>query len=134
MKYELTLTIKPLWYQYPPQEQFRLALYYLEPLLKDVEISLVAELTGEHNVHFHGFLELDSLVEKDKFLNKFRGCRTKFFGKKTCNQVVFENSYIKYMRKDLKKTREILPDPIVRDSYGIFSMKFNYLDEQVPDF
>lgn len=125
MKYELTLTLKPQLYQHPPQEQYRLAHHYLQDILQLYEVSLVAELTQDHNIHFHGIIELDSIQSKDKFLNKFRGCRSKFFGRKTCSQLLFEESYIKYMRKDLEKTRVIISDPIVRDSFGVFKILFN---------
>lgn len=124
MKYEVTLTLKPQWYQFPPQEQFRKALPYLEDILKPYEVSMVAELTGEHNVHFHGILELKDLMEKNTFLNKFRGSRSKLFGRKTCSQVKFEDSYKKYMKKNLEETKQIIRDPIVKDFFGVFKTIF----------
>lgn len=128
MKYEICLTIKPLWYRLPPPEQFELALKYLNSILEGYEVSLVAELTQEHNVHFHGILELKDHTAKDRFLNKFRGCKSSFFGKKSCSQLMFEDSYKKYMKKDLELTKQIIRDPIVRDDFGIFKTIFEYTE------
>jgi hypothetical protein len=82
---------------------------------------MVAELTGEHNVHFHGIIDLKDIEAKDKLLNKFRR-HTKIFGRKTCNQVQFEDSYKKYMRKSFSETSLIIKHPILLDILGIFSM------------
>jgi len=124
MKYELCLTIKPVWYRLLPQEQHNIAVRLLEEVHPEYQMSLVAELTGEHNVHYHGIVELADIPEKDLFLNKFRGALSKFFGRKTCSQLQFETSYKTYMRKDLDKTRLIIKDPIVRDSFGVFKTIF----------
>lgn len=123
MKYEITLTLRPYIYKEVPQHQFKIAVKMLEEILPLYQVSLVAELTQENNVHFHGIIELSDLIERNKFLNRFRRFH-KLFGKKTVNQVKFEDSYIKYMKKDIENTKLIIPDPIVRDSFGIFGNLF----------
>lgn len=128
MKYELTLTLKPTMYSYKPQDQFNLTRDILFGIfypnnIEHYGVTCIAELTSEHNVHYHCLLELKSLKQKDKLLNAFRK-HNKIFGRKTCEQVKYEESYKEYIIKDLKKTREIITDPIVCDYYGLASMKF----------
>lgn len=120
----MTLTLKPAWYQYTPQIQYDIGFKYLWDILVPYKASFIAELTGENNVHFHGMIELENLEARAKFLNKFRGCRCKYFGRKSCSQVLFQDSYMKYMRKDMTATRVCIKDPIVRDHFGIFKMLF----------
>lgn len=113
-----------------PQEQFDKANALLFDILAPFECSMVAELTGELNVHFHGLIELKNIEHKSKLLNKFRGFGMKMWGRKTCDQVVFLDSYKKYMRKSLDETRKLIKDPIVRDTFGVFSMQtFDDLQE-----
>lgn len=124
MKYELTITLKPQLYQFPPQKQFDLSSQILwHVLLEFVEVSAVAELTSTHNIHYHCVISLEDLRHKDRLLNRFRPY-CKVFGRSSCSQIMYEDSYINYMRKDLEKTKQIIKDPIVRDSFGIFKTIF----------
>lgn len=128
MKYEFTLTLKPTMYQWTASEQFNLT----NKILYDVfypnnqrlyNATAVAELTGEHNVHYHCIVELDGIEAKEKLLNKFRK-HAKIFGRKSLTQVQFEDSYKKYIIKNLDETRKIIKDPVVCDYYGLCTMKF----------
>lgn len=125
MKYEVTLTLRPHLYQFTPNKQFQLTS---ELLWKITEpwgecCTFVAELTNENNIHYHGVVVLNDLMERNRFLNRFRP-HAKVFGRKTCMQVKYELSYEEYMRKDFKYTEEIIGHcPIVRDAHSIFSMK-----------
>jgi len=67
MKYELTLTLRPIYYQYTPQNQFNMANMILFDILSPYEVSLVAELTNEQNIHFHGLIELEDIRSKCNF-------------------------------------------------------------------
>ena len=63
MKYELTVTLKPMMYRLTAREQFE----YTKPIMINILNSMfgdnytcVAELTGENNVHYHCLIELRS--------------------------------------------------------------------------
>lgn len=128
MKYELTLTLRPQWYMLTAAEQHKKAkeilldIFYPNGFMK-YSVSCIAELTNEHNVHYHCLIELKDLEDKDKLLNKFRR-NSKFFGRKSCSQVQYEDSYKSYMIKSIEDTRKIIGDPIVCDSYGVASIRF----------
>lgn len=128
MKYELTLTLHPSNYQVSAADQHK----HCKDILIDIfypngfpaySVSCIAELTGEHNVHYHCMIDLKDIEAKDKLLNKFRRYR-KIFGRKSCNQVKYEDTYKSYMIKDIEVTRKIIGDPIVCDFYGLYQMRF----------
>lgn len=130
MKYEVTITLKPSLYQHKPRDQYDLTRQALLNILeKYVECTMIAELTMEHNIHYHGMVELKDIKDKDKFLNRFRPY-SKMFGRKTCNQVKFEKSYIEYMSKNLPQTECIIGDPVIRDFYGSAKCIFEYVPHE----
>lgn len=123
MKYEVTLTLRPYMYSMTAAEQYRTVKPRLFEILKPYkECTCIAELTNEHNVHFHMMIELDSHKHKDKFLNEFRN--VKMFGRKSCTQVQFEESYRKYITKEIDKTNLLIGCPVVRDFYGCAGVLF----------
>jgi len=76
MKYELTLTLRPMMYNLSAKEQFRISKEHLIDLFMpngfpQYHISCIAELTGEHNIHYHCMIEIGSIEDKDKLMNKF---------------------------------------------------------------
>lgn len=123
MKYEVTITLKPLMYQYTPREQHDRCKNILFDIFEPFQVSCTAELTKEHNVHYHSIVELADLQHKDRFLNRFRK-HCKIFGKKSCSPVMWEDSLRDYIKKDIDITREITGDPIIRDSFGVFKCLF----------
>jgi len=134
MKYEFTLTLKPLMYQYTPQQQYDQTKDILYQIFypnnqQKYQVTCVAELTQEHNVHYHCIIELEGLLDKDKLINKFR-THSKTFGKKSLTQVKYEDSYKKYIIKNLSETKLVIKDPVLCDHYGLCSMKFQ---EEIQD-
>jgi len=123
MKYEFTLTLRPMLYDKKPDEQFKYVHDNLWFLLAPYKASCVAELTQELNVHFHGIIELRDILEKNEFLNRFRHFN-KMFGRKTCSQLMYEDTYRKYMKKSIEETKKILLDPIIRDDFAVFQTIF----------
>lgn len=117
MKYEFTITLKPQMYRYSAKEQFDKTRQYLNDKFVGYCVSCVAELTQDHNVHYHAMIELKDMTMKDKFLNQFRGSAT--WGRKTCTQIVHERKWEEYLKKDITKTREVLGYPIVCDNFEI---------------
>lgn len=128
MKYEFTLTLHPSNYinsaadQHKNSKQILTDIFYPNGF-PAYQVTCIAELTQDHNVHYHCMIDLKDLEIKDKLMNKFRRYR-RVFGRKTCTQVVYEESYKAYLVKDLDKTRRIIGDPVVCDFYGVATMKF----------
>lgn len=129
MLYEITVTLKPTMYGLTPTEQYKLTKAYMREVLEGYQSSCVAELTQEQNVHYHCMVKLDDVKHKTKLLNRFRKYHQKVFGRKSCTQVCYENSYKKYMAKDLKATQEVLGlDPVVTDAFGVCKTIFEEVD------
>lgn len=119
MKHECTITLRPLLYSKTATQQFEIVAPIIKDIFRPYKSSIIAELTGEHNVHFHALLEIEGAPAKDTFLNRFRGYN-KYFGRKTCTAVQYETSYEKYLCKDYQTTSKILNNPVVKDDYKLF--------------
>lgn len=107
MRYELTVTLRPLLYRHSPAEQLRMTWPVLNDLLDETRATVVAELTQEENIHYHCLLELADARQKTRLLNRFRRYHN-LFGRKTISQVLDELAYTKYMQKDLAVTRPVI--------------------------
>lgn len=124
MKHEFTLTLRPLLYSKTPQQQFDITSSLIKQVLSRYKYTLIAELTQEHNVHYHGLVDIEGIVAKDAFLNCFRSLN-KYLGRKSCTGVQYESSYEKYMVKDIDKTFKVITDPVVKDDYKIYIKPFD---------
>lgn len=122
MKYEITLTIKPQYYQHTSLFQFDMCFPKLIEILSGYKCSLIAELTIEHNIHYHGIVELESIQDKNKLLNKFRPFKQ--IGRKRVCPVQWEETWISYIKKDIENTKLIIPFPVVKDDYRIWTIGF----------
>lgn len=132
MLYEFTITLRPRLYSMTPQEQYDYCYPILRTILGDYKCSCIAELSQENNVHFHAKIDLKDFRARDILLNKFRKHHT-IFGKKTCTQLINEPQYDEYMRKDMKKTGEIIKDYQVMDYFEIYgNMNPKYFSEMKP--
>jgi len=121
MKHELTVTLRPVLYDKTPQQQFDITSQYMKTALFPYKATCVAELTHEHNVHYHCLVEVEGILDKNKLLNRFRQFN-KHLGRKTCSAVQYEESYEKYLIKSYQDTAKILPDPFVKDDYKISNL------------
>lgn len=142
MKYELTLTLRPIMYSLTPDQQFTatsgVIKAVLERFFQGAKYTAVAELTEENNVHYHCLVELTNHMDRNDLLNSFRwkGVNN-IFGRKTCSQVVYEESYLRYMVKSTLKTSDIIKaNPVICDYYKALSHKYNILGyfEDEPDY
>lgn len=131
MKHELTVTLRPMMYSMTAKQQFDITKRFILDILKPYKHTTVAELTGEHNVHYHSIVEIEGIKMKDELLNRFRGYN-KHLGRKTCTGLQFEKSYEKYLFKDYKDTFAVLgADPVLKDDYNLRS---EHTDVKLYDF
>lgn len=120
MKHEITLTLRPLLYTRTAKEQFEMVTPLIRVALHGYKYSMVAELTKEFNIHYHGIIDIHGPIQKNALLNKLRPLN-RFLGRKRCEAVRFEESYENYIKSDLKETQQIVADPVVKDDYKIFN-------------
>ena len=125
MLYELTITLNPKIYKYTALEQFKRTskiVYKIFSLSCRYDVTVVAELTKQENIHYHCMVELKDRPEKSHLINVFR--KHGLLGRYTLEPIKYEHNYIDYMKKDISQTFEVLGRcPIVVDDYGIFDYK-----------
>lgn len=120
--YFFTVTLLPIMYKKDIDKQYDETaneLYVSLKLLSE-KITLVAELTRQFNVHYHGIIKLEG--SKRKFVNMFRG--DKKFGYVSLAPIKEGTSskVYAYISKDIKiSTEELGRRAILRDDYNVFS-------------
>lgn len=131
--FELTITLRPICYKWDPQKQLLLTWPYLKSSLNGYKKSIVVELTGEFNIHYHCLVELPAgnkthvvpagteVQHKNIILNRLREFH-KYFGRKTFQMVQYEQSYREYMIKDYHKTSKIIYNPILHDDFKLIDL------------
>lgn len=124
MKFELTITLKPFMYTYTAKEQFRMTRDKLVDIIGKRRCTAVAELTRENNIHYHCIVNVEGELDRDSLLNRFRP-HSKIFGKKSLEQVRYEDSFEKYVCKDIQRVALIIGHyPVIMDGYNIDQRDF----------
>lgn len=119
MRYEFTLTLKPALYRHSAKEQYRITSNIVHEIIGNYKVSVVAELTSQNNIHYHGIVELTDFAHRDAFINKIRQWH-KEMGRYSCSQLVDEPVWIEYMRKNTSKTDSVINKwPWVKDDFKI---------------
>jgi len=124
MLYEVTITLKPYLYHLDQDGQYKKTANDVRDMFSPqrYRVSAICELTKDFNIHYH---LLVSEVEKSKnpplgisnILRKY-----KWMGRRSVDQVCYVQSYVEYLKKDLKKTGDIIKGcPRIRDDYDILS-------------
>lgn len=119
--YTFTITLKPTLYRFEPEEQYDRTISHLIVTLKLLSnnFSLVAELTQNMNIHFHGIIELH---HKKKWYTTFR--QSDIFGFTSCREVTNMQGWVDYISKELAITKtNMARQPILHDDYNIFDVE-----------
>lgn len=132
MLYEFTLTLRPRLYKYTAQEQFDYVYNTLRSILDKYKCSMIAELTGENNIHMHAKIELKDFKERNNLINKLRSYHMTF-GKKTITQLINEPKYDAYMLKDIAITMQVIKQPVVMDAFDLFTKIYKPYIEQYEE-
>lgn len=119
MLYEFTITLLPLTYSKSAKEQKALIHNKLIEILAIYKVSAVYELTSVNNVHVHMMIEFVDHKHRNKFIDSLRPLKKGIVGRCSCSQLIHQGKWEKYMAKDLESTREIIGDPIIKDSFNI---------------
>lgn len=120
--YAITLTLKPVIYRHAPEKQFSLVSENIRNNFPNCQFTIIAELTKQYNIHFHGFIKVDLNkinIHPEKYLfDRIR--KYSALGFAVIKQVTEYNVWKDYILKDKKNTESILNlDPVVRDDYGL---------------
>lgn len=119
MKYEITVTLKPSLYRLSHRDQHSKCFVPILSVVKGYRTSLMMDLTGELNVHYHGVIELPHIQDKQIVIDRFRKF-SNLFGRKKIEQINYEASWISYLTKK-GWLKELVPyDIVVRDDFRIF--------------
>lgn len=122
--YHLTVTLKPYLYAKTPYKQLVKSAVLLHKMLLAYKATIIAELTKDYNIHYHCLIS--TLVDRfdykkrpfDYYVHDIFRRHRDTFGYIKCDQIKNYSEYVKYMMKDIDKTKEILEvTPIIRDDY-----------------
>lgn len=120
MNYELTLTLHPRHYSKKPIEQYKLLEQIILSNLAKYQISGVAELTTQENIHGH-FMVYLTPEEKSDLCNFLRKDSTKkTIGRLSISAIKNSSTWVEYLKKDLSVTQKIIQtDPIIIDNQRV---------------
>lgn len=124
MLYEITLTLRPQMYRHDSKVQYEQTKALLDDVfnrgsLKDPSrCSIIAELTQEDNIHYHGIVDLKDFQARHRLIERIRR-HNKVFGKKTLSQIVNYPTWVAYINKAKTVTRGIIGDPVVYDDHNV---------------
>jgi len=116
--YSFTVTLKPKMYGDEPEIQYDKVTYNLYTLLKTLSnnFTLVAEVTQNMNIHYHGIIELH---HKKKWYSVFR--KSDMFGFTVCLEITKMVTWKEYISKSIVQTNtDLNRRPIINDDYQVF--------------
>lgn len=123
MLYEVTVTLKPYWNSRPTRELVALITGGLASLGPEWPRSAVIELHDSGVPHAHCLVKIKDIFNRSTFLDRLRGVKKGYqpvFGRVSCTQVIYEDSYRAYMIKDVARTRAVIgTDPIIIDDLKV---------------
>jgi len=110
----LTVTLNPQWYSRKACDQFKQTKDTLKHILKKFSdnFCMIAELTKQGNVHYHGWIVYRHMHEttKQHLLDTL-----KVLGLSHINETIKNQTRVlEYMTKHVKFTNEFINNPIVR--------------------
>jgi len=109
-KFFLTVTLKPLMYQYTADKQYDMTIKQLLDGLKQFDCAGegYVELTKSFNIHYHLMVDFKTRYKypQMKFIDYFRG--SKMIGKIDVQIPADENKVLTYIKKDNDRTSEML--------------------------
>lgn len=117
VEFAITITLLPKMYKKPLEEQYDESISEIEKLSLDESftISLIAEITKQHNVHYHGKIQTNTKGRDRSFLshiyNIFRNrTTTGFISVKEINDDIAWESYCV---KNIEETHKHMDRPVV---------------------
>lgn len=111
----LTITLNPTWYSRKAVDQFKQSKEMVKQILKKFSdnFCMIAELTKQGNVHYHGWIVYNNLHETTRVhvLDCLKVLGLAHIKEDTIKNI--ERVY-EYMTKQVKYTNEFISNPIVK--------------------
>lgn len=98
----------------------------------NMEVSLVAELTQNYDIHYHGICRVPIERVKHGHVLRYVKDRLRKFGFVCVKQVEDYPGWVEYLKKDIRTTiKEHRIYPIVKDDYDILERLFREVPQRV---
>lgn len=122
VRFAFTVTLKPKHYLENPEVQYDRTIHSLYSIVTMLakEITCIAELTKNGNIHYHGMITMPVQTQscEIRFKNAFR--KSKDFGFINFKQCNNDEGWAEYMSKNLTQTmKDIGRPPILKDQFRI---------------
>lgn len=133
--YAFTLTLKPKLFTKIAEEQYDISYYhaYLSLLKLTSKVTLVAELTKNANIHYHGVIQFP--INKYRNINKmFKDTyrNDKLIGFVDIKVMVDEPGWKEYLNKDIEGFKQtMLRPPVIVDTHDFFPKNTFYVNQDL---
>lgn len=123
MLYEVTLTLRPYWNTKSTVFLMATIRSGLATLAREYRMSAIMELHESGVPHVHALVKLENMKIKLTFCERIRTLKAgaqALFGRFSCSQVMYEQSYRQYMIKDLRQTFYLTgSEPVITDFHNL---------------
>lgn len=135
--YCITLTLKPKLYVATPENQVDYSDLFIRFMeAKGAKLTLVAELTKQYNIHYHGYIELPKKLSKNPIKYIYDVLRKMEYYGFTCIKPCTDyEGWYQYMIKDYYHTKDnININPILLDGLDEYEEIRNVLKEKWQNY
>lgn len=115
-----TITLKPSEYRRTYEDQYKGSCYLLTSIFNagGCKYTMVAELTKQYNIHYHGIIKIPTERGKDSIKWFFDRLRLlSFIGRSECEQVKNYEKWTTYIMKDVDRDIDVLT--VIKDDYNL---------------
>lgn len=124
----LTVTLRSSHKRLDAEGQYVLTKEKLLQKLSNCKLTLIAELTSNYDVHYHGILRIPIDKCKNKHpLRYIKDVLRSEFGFTCVKEVDSYAGWVEYLQKDIEETSKVIY-PILKDDYDIFDKRL-YVDD-----
>lgn len=115
----ITITLNPVMYKMSISDQFNISSKYIKLKIKQWSRNfwLVAELTNNSNIHYHGYIYFEQERYKHALIDDLKYSMTTGMNKINDCVIVDKERTINYMYKDFDVTRRYISIPIIKYKY-----------------
>lgn len=108
--YFVTITLSPKLYKYSSTTQYELTIGELRQLFETsaARWAIVPELTDKGNIHYHGWIVLETKYAYILFLNKLKRKKSLGFCKINDERIKDIDRVFRYMFKEFRLTRTVI--------------------------
>lgn len=123
--YALTITLRPVIYSKPYEQQYEETYQNILNLFHDCKLTLVTELTQSYNIHYHGIVSVPLTHGRDSRKYIFDQVRKySKLGSTKVDQITDFAGWSEYILKDVSThiDNDVIY-PIIKDDYNIYDYR-----------